>query len=244
MEQPQPQSQSNSRKQQPTVDLFEDFDFKPLSEGLGFHHGNKATEAVKEATRVMVERSAHNTRQPVRQVHPFEQHKLEITTLANAPKEFVQNDLALFYNNKQAPVVELHREEVTEKIASKSLRLAAFVIDMALISALSIITIESVSLLTGLPFWLELFAFDSLTVSNLGVLFSAYFILYFTLLEKFQGRSLGKDLIGLSLSTTTNLPMMKIFFRALLTLAGFVSFGLTNAVDVPSKITGTKVVHL
>jgi len=37
---------------------------------------------------------------------------------------------------------------------------------------------------------------------------------------------------------------MKIFFRALLTLAGFVSFGLTNAVDVPSKITGTKVVHL
>lgn len=240
----QPQSQSNSRKQQPTVDLFEDFDFKPLSEGLGFHHGNKATEAVKEATRVMVERSSHNSRQSVRQVHPFEQHQLESSTLANAPKEFIQNDLALFYNNKQAPVVEFKNEIVVEKIASKTLRLSAFVIDMAFISALTIITIESVSLLTGLQFWLELFTLDSLTASTLGVLFSAYFILYFTLLEKFQGRSIGKDLLGLTLSTTNNLTMMKIFFRTLLTLVGFVSLGLTNAVDVPSKITGTKVVHL
>lgn len=240
----QPQTQSNHQKHQPTVDLFEDFDFKPLSEGLGFHHGNKATEAVKEATRVMVERSAHSTRQPVRQVHPFEQHKLETQSLSNAPKEFIQNDLALFYNNKQTPVVEINTEEAVEKSASKPLRLMAFIIDTALIAALSIITIEAVSLLTGLPFWLEFFALDSLTVSTLGVLFSAYFILYFTLLEKFQGRSLGKDLLGLSLSTKSSIPMTKIFFRTLLTLLGFLSLGLTNAVDVPNKITGTKVVHL
>ena len=44
------QTNSPSPRKAPVADdLFDDFDFKPLSKGLGFHHANKSEEAVKEA---------------------------------------------------------------------------------------------------------------------------------------------------------------------------------------------------
>lgn len=238
------QTNSPSPRPAPVADeLFDDFDFKPLSKGLGFHHANKSEEAVREATRVMVERSAPaRPTAPARPQHPFEQHRLAQTTV-EAPRDFVQNDLALFYAAKAEPQIQIEEAFVPVQIASKSQRLAAFTADMLVVGGLTAGTLQTVALLTGLDVWNELLVLEPTMITSIVLLFSGYFLLYFTLLEKFQGKSLGKDLMGLTLETTHRPQMTTLFMRSLITLVGFLSLGLTNAVDLPGMITSTRVIR-
>ena len=189
------QTNSPSPRQAPVADeLFDDFDFKPLSKGLGFHHANKSEEAVKEATRLMVERSAPaRPSAPARSQHPFEQHRLAQATV-EAPRDFVQNDLALFYAAKAEPQIQMEEAYVPVLAASKPLRLAAFSVDMIVVGGLTVGTLQSVSWLTGLDIWSEMWVLEPTMLTAMVLVFSGYFLLYFTLLEKFQGKSLGKDL--------------------------------------------------
>ncbi len=238
------QTNSPSPRQAPVADeLFDDFDFKPLSKGLGFHHANKSEEAVKEATRVMVERSAPaRPSAPARSQHPFEQHRLAQATV-EAPRDFVQNDLALFYAAKAEPQIQMEEAYVPVLAASKPLRLAAFSVDMLVVGGLTVGTLQSVSWLTGLDIWSEMWVLEPTMLTAMVLVFSGYFLLYFTLLEKFQGKSLGKDLMGLTLATDQRPQMTLLFVRSLITLLGFLSLGLTNAVDLPGMITNTKVIR-
>ncbi len=238
------QTNSPSPRQAPVADeLFDDFDFKPLSKGLGFHHANKSEEAVKEATRVMVERSAPaRATAPARSQHPFEQHRLAQANV-DAPRDFVQNDLALFYAAKAEPQIHIEEAYVPVLPASKPLRLAAFSVDMIVVGGLTVGTLQSVSWLTGLDIWNEMWVLEPTMLTAVVLVFSGYFLLYFTLLEKFQGKSLGKDLMGLTLATEQRPQMTLLFMRSLITLLGFLSLGLTNAVDVPGMITDTKVIR-
>jgi len=237
----QTNSPSPRKPANPADELFDDFDFKPLSKGLGFHHANKSEEAVKEATRVMTERAAP-VRTAVRPQHPFEQHRMAQPNV-EVQRDYVQNDLALFYGAKAEPQIIAESEVIEAPEATKALRFAAFVMDLIIIGGLTVGTLQTVALLTGLNIWREVFAFEPVSVTAFTMLFSCYFLLYFTLLEKFQGKSLGKDLIGLSLDSKHKTEMGVIFVRSLITLLGFLSLGLTNAVDLPGKITGTRVVR-
>lgn len=236
--------QTNSPSPRPTPaadELFDDFDFKPLSKGLGFHHANKSEEAVKEATRVMVERSAPvRATAPARSQHPFEQHRLA-QGAGEAQRDYVQNDLALFYAAKTEPQIQTEEAYMPVLPASKSLRLAAFSVDMIVVGGLAVGTLQSVSWLTGLNVWSEMWLLEPTMLTAMVLVFSGYFLLYFTLLEKFQGKSLGKDLMGLTLATEQRPQMTSLFMRSLITLLGFLSLGLTNAVDLPGLITNTKV---
>jgi hypothetical protein len=115
------QTNSPSPRKAPVADdLFDDFDFKPLSKGLGFHQAIKAEEAIKEANRVMVERSAPvRASVPARSQHPFEQHRLAQASV-EAPRDFVQNDLALFYAAKAEPQIQTAEAFVPALAASKA----------------------------------------------------------------------------------------------------------------------------
>jgi uncharacterized RDD family membrane protein YckC len=238
------QTHSSSPRKAPVADdLFDDFDFKPLSKGLGFHHANKSEEAVKEATRVMVERAAPARPAALaRSQHPFEQHRLAQASV-EAPRDFVQNDLALFYAAKAEPQIQIEEAFVPVLAASKSLRLAAFSVDMIIVGGLTAGTLQSVSLMTGLDVWNEMWVLEPTMLTAIVLLFSGYFLLYFTLLEIFQGKSLGKDLMGITLATEHRPQMTLLFVRSLMTLLGFLSLGLTNAVELPGMITNTKVIR-
>ncbi|MBY0516231.1 MAG: RDD family protein [Bacteriovoracaceae bacterium] len=223
-------------------DFFDDFDFKPLSTGLGFHHENKQQEAVKEASRVVKERSANlKQTQSQKATHPFEQHVLSHQKVEET-RDFVQSDLALFYASSKP--VEIQIEEPTQSIelAPMAIRLSAFVLDIVIVSALVYFTLGLVSYLTNLDFWNSVMGFDPLALLSVGLVFSSYFLLYFTLLEKFQGKSIGKDVMGIKLDISSNSQMTNVFFRSLITLVGFLSLGLTSYVDLPGVMTRTKVV--
>lgn len=228
----------------PVEDVFDDFDFKPLSEGLGFHHGNKRAEVVKEAQKAVADKAAATkvvaSTKPSH--HPFEQH-LASKAVLSEPKEFVQSDLSLFYAKTEQTFVEEVAPEHSVQVASVAIRLSAFAIDLIVVSALTLFTLFLVEFATGLEILnLSLFV-DPLLLSTLLTLFSCYFILYFTLIEKFQGKSIGKELLGLSILPSRGHQMTSYFVRSFFTLAGFLSLGLTNLVDLPGKITHTRVVR-
>jgi hypothetical protein len=236
---PTPQSGKATK----TDDFFDDFDFKPLSKGLGFHHGNKQEEAVKEATRIMVERAAPARTSGAKPIHPFEQHQLQKPVASESSRDFIQSDLALFYGAKAEPQLQLAEDLPVARPASLALRGAAFAIDLMFVVCLTLASLHAVAWLTGLDLWSEVMAFESSSLTAVVVLFSSYFMLYFTLLEKFQGKSLGKDLMGLIVVSDEKMTIDRVFTRALVTLLGFLSLGLTNWVDLPNKISRTKVVQ-
>ncbi len=238
------QNLASSKTHIPVEDVFDDFDFKPLSEGLGFHHGNKRADVVKEAHKVVAEKAAATkvvTSIKTSQ-HPFEQH-LSSKAVVNESKEFVQSDLSLFYAKNDQPLIEELAIEESIQLASKAIRLSAFAIDLIIVLAMTLLTLFLVEFVTGMEFLNFSLFTDPLLITTLLTLFGCYFILYFTLLEKFQGKSIGKELLGLSITTSRGHQMTSYFVRSFFTLAGFLSLGLTNLVDLPGKITHTRVVR-
>jgi uncharacterized RDD family membrane protein YckC len=151
--------------------------------------------------------------------------------------------LALFYAAKTEPQLQIEDAPVAVLPATKSVRFAAFSVDMLIVGGLTAGTLQSVGLMTDLDVWGEMTVLEPTMLTAIVMLFSGYFLLYFTLLEKFQGKSLGKDLMGLTLATDRRPQMTVLFMRAFITLLGFLSLGLTNAVDLPGMITNTKVIR-
>ncbi len=224
-------------------DFFDDLDFKPLSSGLGFHHGNKQQDAVKEATRVVKERASHLKQTSSQKIsHPFEQHVLSQQKVEET-RDYVQNDLALFYASSKPVEILIEEPVKTVVLASKAIRLSAFVLDLVLVSGLVYLTLGLVSYITNLDFWNSVLSLDPLALLSVGLVFSSYFLMYFTLLEKFQGNSIGKDLMGIKLDISSNSQMTNVFLRSFITLVGFLSLGLTSYVDLPGVITSTRVVN-
>ncbi len=216
------------------LDAFEDFDFKPLTEGLGFHHENKAQEAIKTAARVTAERP--------RNVAPLPVAPPAATSFPEK-SEYVQSDLALFYGQTKTPDLPVLPEVKRLEDASPALRLAAFFTDLVVVLGMVGLTVHAVAYLTGLQLWSELFALEQLTLASSVMLFVGYFLLYFTLSEKVEGRSLGKELFNLKLEGAETASLARVFLRSSVTLVSFLSFGLLSYVDLQRHVSGLRVVR-
>lgn len=101
--------------------LMEDFDFKPITSGLGFHQGKPA-----DVKPVFTERTVpvQATANPLTRSTP----KKEMSVY--------QNDLSMFYNQPQInqeaqPVIpEIPSTEDNFRIAKRSLRVSAYLVDL------------------------------------------------------------------------------------------------------------------
>lgn len=230
-----------------TEEMMDEFSFKPLTEGLGFHHGNKkAEEAVQIARQQVAERSIP-VRQMGRNEHPFTSHQRGAGTTAPTT-EYVQNDLALFYAPKAEigtlPELE-ERLPVAAREADLSVRGIAYLLDLVFIAGMTWVTFALIGFLTEIDFAASLWEGHGEMWAVVGVLFSGYFMLYFTVLEKFQGGSIGKETLDLRVVTTEgNGPsLLRAAARTLITLVGTLSLGFTAWVDLAGKLTNTKVIR-
>ena len=215
------------------VALFDDnddFEFRPLSEGLGFHHEEKMiTPPVSHQTKATAPRSVR--------VSP----SAGITT--NHQQSFIQSDLALFYENKAPPTQELVSEPVVELEATKTLRFAAYLIDFLLVTVVTALTIGLVSQLTGIDFIQQFAILEQMSLISVGFIFLSYYFVYFTLLEKMQAKTLGMDLFGLKLKSKNQMSLVGVFLFEVTVLLGFLSLGLSNYFDLPQFVCGIKVIE-
>ncbi len=226
------ESASSPKNKAPAVDLdLEEFDFKPITSGLGFNHQQKTTE-VKP---IFTERTV-----PMKEVSASRPQ-----TAARKEMNVYQNDLSLFYGQteaKPAPVTE-ERTEIVYKTAAKVDRIVAYILDVALLGSALSVTLMFMSRALGMEI-LEAWAQypDEITPLIL-TLFCGFYLLYFSISEK-SGTTLGKSLMNIRVVNEDyqNQSFTILLARTSITLLNFASLGLFSYFDLQNKVTNSKVI--
>lgn len=210
-----------------------DFDFKPITSGLGFH-STKTTE-IKPAFTEMPSMNINSMPAPA----PMARKE---------NNQIYQNELSIFYNRETAPAaniqVEAPKPEKVIRLATKSSRVLAYVLDLALVvSCLGLVlTIMSRTIEMDLmEVWL---AYPNEITPLVITLFCGFYLMYFSIFEKTAGSTLGKNLLGISVVNSENRPQSfsMLLLRSFISLVNFISLGLFSYFDLQNKVSGSKVI--
>jgi len=225
-------------------DISED-SFKPVTKGLGFHHENKKLNSFKstpkETKSVLTKNNKISTQSLLNEIS---------TANKKVATKSVPSGLEAFYG--QTNIVEMEERKIEEKISvpTKKLELAsnfsqfsAWVIDMLLVASFSLVTTILLILVSGMSFqsFLKVIPMLDLTIFS-SVLFSIYYLLYFTVLD--LSATPGKIIMGIRLVRTNDksVEVKHTFMRALVSLLSFVALFLPMIIDFQGKLSDTKVV--
>jgi uncharacterized RDD family membrane protein YckC len=223
----------NQKNNQIIEDL--DFDFKPITSGLGFHH-QKATE-IKP---VMTER--------IVAVSPLSQPHSPLKKDMNV----YQNDLSLFYGQNNSQVAELNIPELKIpeqkyfRLATKPQRVFAYLTDLFFIGSILgiVLTVMARTIsMDLLDVWSQ---YPNEITPLVLTLFCGFYLIYFSIFEKTNQSTLGKNLFGLRVVTKNDslLSLASLLLRSIISLLNFVSLGLFSYFDLQSKITDSKVIRI
>lgn len=222
---------NSSKKPNPILAVDEiDFDFKPITSGLGFHT-NKTTDikpAFSETPNISMPIPTHQpmTRKETNQIY--------------------QNELSVFYNREtanQIPVEEL----ITEKIfrtATKSQRVLAYVLDLGLVLSFVGLVLTIMARLIDRDL-LDVWAAYPNDITPLVVLlFTGFYLMYFSIYDKTSSSTLGKNLLSIRVVDLDNKSpsFTMLMFRSFVMLLNFVSLGLFSYFDLQNKVANTKVI--
>jgi hypothetical protein len=213
----------------------EDFElnFKPITSGLGFH-----TQKISEVKPILNERTM-----AVNPIKVIPSQKKEMSVY--------QNDLSIFYNQNQSETT--HPEEVVriieEKIiytASKSQRIFAYIIDLLLLTSILAIVLVVMARTIGMDL-LQVWTNYPDEITPLFVtLFCGFYLIYFSIFDKANHSTFGKNFFGLRVTGLDNSPLSfgSLLLRSLFSLLSFVSLGLFSFFDLQNRISGSKVIRI
>lgn len=222
-------------------DLFDDLDFKPITSGLGFHQKNSNPKPA--FTERVTPQSASQTPDKL------------VTSITQQPaaSEIYQNDLSAFYNTSSilqeeaiSPSTKKEKEVKRLKVASSGQRFGAFIADLLFISSLlSIVVVVMARIIhmDALSAWRN---YPQEITPLVVSLFVGFYLMYFSIFDKFPGASLGKTLFNLRVVEKRNqkaLSFTQLFVRSFITLIGFLSLGLFFYFDLQNKVTNSEVVR-
>lgn len=226
----------------------EDFDFKPITKGLGFHHSIKEKKEIKSSLKL---KQAELKDQLDNRSKTLNQKKV-------LSKAASMGDLAPFYEEQKKESISLDINEVTkvqtEKISdsqqiyevSMFARMGAWILDMIIVVTLFTVSFiammfasnTSLELVKGLLMTTELF----ITVMPI---FGIFYIFYFSFFDKTTFSTPGKRIAGIKVvnSKDQNISMLQALMRTLITVVSTLTVGLLVILDAQSKITDTKVIR-
>ncbi len=216
-----------------------DFEFKPITSGLGFHQPK--TPEIKP---VFTDRIPSVPSTPVG------------APLGKKEMNVYQNDLSLFYGQASAsqPTATLapsqvEAEEVVEepyRTATRSQRVFAYVTDLTLICSVLGIVLTVMARTISMDL-LEVWSQFPNEITPLVItLFCGFYLMYFSIFEKASQSTLGKNLFHLRVLGTDDRPLAlsSLLLRSVVSLLNFVSLGLFSYFDLQNKVTGSKVVRV
>ncbi len=225
-------------------DISED-SFKPVTKGLGFHNENKKLNTFKSAPKEIKFTSNKTTKITTKSLL----NEISTSNKSVATKA-VPSGLEAFYG--QTNLQEFEDKKVEEKVSipAKKIVLAsnfsqffAWVIDLVLVASFSLVTTILLILVSGMSFqsFLKIIPILDLTIFS-SVLFSIYYLLYFTVLD--LSATPGKIIMGIRLLRTNdkNVEVKHTFTRALVSLLSFVALFLPMVIDFQGRLSDTKVV--
>jgi uncharacterized RDD family membrane protein YckC len=207
-----------------------DFDFKPITSGLGFHQ-NKTTE---------IKPTFHESQSSNMNTIPMP------APMARKENQIYQNELSAFYGRESQapePVVAPKKEKIF-RLATKSQRILAYVLDLGLIlsSVALVLTIMSRLIEKDL---IEVWTTYPNEITPLVlILFTGFYMMYFSIFEKTFQSTIGKNLLGITVVDldNKNQSFIMLIFRTFISLMNFVSLGLFSYFDLQNKVSNSKVV--
>lgn len=224
---------TNSPKKKDSVQAFdmdmEDFDFKPITSGLGFHHPK--TSEIKP---IFVDRPQTIVRE---------------TRTPKVDNQVYQNDLSLFYGkelfgqNQAAPVPEI-KEEKIYRVAQKADRILAFSVDFLFLLSIMGIILTAMAKAMDMDLLVAWNEYPNEITPLALTLFSGFYLMYFSIFEKAESSTLGKNFLRLRVVDVRNASpsFTTLIVRTFVTLMNFVSLGLFSYFDLQNKVTDTKVI--
>lgn len=226
------QINKTNNAQTPIEDI--EFEFKPITSGLGFHH-QKTTE-IKP---VFTERTV--TASPMPQAHVAPKKEMNL----------YQNDLSLFYGQTQAAPEDLLPEEKVEeekyyRLADKAPRVFAYLFDLFSVAAVLglVLTVMARTIsMDLLDVWMQ---YPNEITPLVLTLFCGFYLIYFSVFEKTSQSTLGKSMFGLRVMGLNDKPLTlsSLFVRSTVSLLNFISLGLFSYFDLQNKITQSKVIRI
>ncbi len=227
------ESSSSPKKTPPALDLdLEDFDFKPITSGLGFSHQQKTSE-IKP---VFAERTSPVREAPVSRPQQMPKNDMNV----------YQNDLSLFYgqteSSRPVPVIEERLEKVY-RVAAKADRIVAYVLDMGILLSVMSVMLLFMAKATGMEIMEAWAQYPDEITPLVMTLFCGFYLLYFSIGEK-NGATLGKSLMNIRVvnSENKNQEFMTLVARSFISLMNFASIGLFSYFDLQNKATNSKVI--
>lgn len=225
---------SSPKKNSPADFDLDEFDFKPITSGLGFSHQQKTTTEIKPA---FIERPVSVREMPVARTQPTPKKEMNV----------YQNDLSLFYGQaeqvvKPAPVTEEKPEKVYRN-ATKADRIIAYVLDMGLLASVLSVMLVFMSRATGMEIMEAWAQYPDEITPLVATLFCGFYVLYFAISEK-SGTTFGKSMLNIRVVDldNKNQNFMTLIVRSLITLTNFASLGLFSYFDLQNKATNSKVI--
>ena len=214
--------------------VMDDFEFKPITSGLGFHHPKQAEP--KAAS--------------------YSDRSIPVTTpiIQSIPRKdnsnIYQNDLSLFYGQQtptemEAPKAEI-KDEVVYRNASKAQRSFAYVLDLTLVLSMLGIVLTIMARTIEMDLMEVWSAYPNEITPLVVILFCGFYLIYFSIFENSTQSTLGKNLLNLRVVSTKNeiQEFHLLLLRSFISLTNFVSLGLFSYFDLQNKITNSKVIRV
>lgn len=222
-------------KKNNSVDFdLDEFDFKPLTSGLGFSHRQKTTTEI---------RPAFADRPVVREMPVVARPQTPMKKDMNV----YQNDLSIFYGETQhiaKPADELNiKPEKIYRTASKAYRIVAYIFDMGILTSVLSVMLMFMARATGMEVMEAWAQYPDEITPLIVTLFCGFYVLYFSVSEK-TGSTMGKAMMNIRVVNTDNRSQdfMTLVMRSIITLVNFASLGLFSYFDLQNKATNSKVI--
>ncbi|OFZ27371.1 MAG: hypothetical protein A2381_12395 [Bdellovibrionales bacterium RIFOXYB1_FULL_37_110] len=206
----------------------DDFNFTPLTTGLGFNHerDKRVLKTGKNVNRI-VESAATQKNQLKEKMFDASSYLDVFEKKLNIKKEETVQE-------NQADVIQL---------APVRIQISAWLIDVLVIFAFMSVTMIFSAVVPGMKLndFLNLISFKDMIIFSI-IMFVCYYVLYFSIMDFFI--TPGKYLLNIRLVRTNgaNLTLKDTFIRSLVSAASFLALCVPLYIDFHGKISDTKVI--
>lgn len=226
---------------------FDDFDFKPLTEGLGFHHSLQEKSKIKSSLRMQAESLKTDLDERAK--------RLLGDTHSDHSEQTVNHmgDLSPFYRDNSTNVDEIpSMSDISQNTteyryfdAPMSLRLKAWCVDLLVIFAMFAITIGSVFVFSDMPLdSLAKFMISSEIAPSLLAIYGMFYIFYFSTLDRTNYSTIGKNLFNLKMvGSYYDVSLRDSLLKSLLSLVSVLSMGMITMLSLTDQISKTRIVQ-
>ncbi|MFG1500479.1 RDD family protein [Halobacteriovorax sp. XZX-3] len=209
---------------------IEDIPFKPINEGLGFHHGRASKEVLKSA-RV--------------EVTPTQSHVNNFNKVLGREKEMsVPSELEAFYRKgTESEIPKVNREiEIKSKAQDVSIarRFASYIIDMSVSLVVFAVTLAAMFLVSGLP--QESFIEITLQNSNYRFLIALFVLIHIIYrITSVYRPTFGQYICGLKPKLSNEAAFNTIIERTLFEFISIPLLGLPYILGLDKKFFGNSL---